>query len=196
MSRAGTSVDVNQSYRRKARKPTDLENDSKGYKALVFALLTEGVPPLLDVKDPGLYSSAFWGQGLEQLIGDNQLALLAADEKELLVLCLEESDAYGKINGHDPELNVAGIISIERVRHQHEEEIHVKDQEGRECEADVAHANNGVLAVIPDNATHGIEDKRVDHSKDDVADTEAIVVVMIAPVIAIRVRIYHPCGRG
>ncbi len=95
MSRAGTRLDVSWSSRCNTREPAYLENDPECYKALVFALLAEGVPPLLDAKDPGLCSSAFWGQGLKQLIGDNQLVLLAADEEELLVLCLEESDAYG-----------------------------------------------------------------------------------------------------
>ncbi len=53
-----------------------------------------------------------------------------------------------------------------------------------------------MLAVIPDDPTHGVEDKRVDHSEDDVADTEAIVVVIVAPIIAIRVGIHHPGGVG
>ena len=145
-----------------------LSDDAYRYKAFVFTLLAERVPPLLNLENPLLGSFARRAQRLEHLVGDEQLALLAADDKELLVLCLEEPDADGQVNRHDPELDIAGVMSVQRVGNKNQEEIDMEYQQRRDGKADIAHLDDRVPTIVPDDATHRVEDDRVEHGNDDI----------------------------
>ena len=84
-----------------------LKDHANGKEAFVLALLGPLGPPLSKLEAPSCKPRTRRRQRLECIFHVNQLALCAADQKKLLVLRLKESDSYGQVEGHDPELQLA-----------------------------------------------------------------------------------------
>ena len=112
----------------------------------------------------------------------------------MLVLCLKQSDTDGQVDGHDPELDVAGIVPVQTVGDKDHEEVNMKDQKRRDGDPNVAHLDDRVLTVGPNDGAHEEEYERVHSSESNVRETETIPVVVAAPVMAVWIGVDHVCG--
>ncbi len=96
-------------------------------------------------------------QGLDGMLGEQDL-LTPTDEEQLLILGLKETNADGQIDGHDPELGVAGEIAIQRIDDEHDDQVNMEDEDGSDGHWNLPHANDGVVALPPQDATQDQQD--------------------------------------
>ena len=82
-------------------------------------------------------------------------------------------------------------MSVERVGEKDQKEINVEYHYRGQSKADITHLDDGMLAVMPDDSTHGVEYERVNGPKDEIANTEAIIIVLLTEVMAVGVGIDH-----
>lgn len=109
-------------------------------------------------------------------MGGNQVGLLAADDDELLVLGLPETDTNGKIEIHGPEFDGARPGAVHGVDGEDHEAEDMDDQDGQQHQADLPHLDNGVMALEPKIGTGGIQEDGVDDCEGDVGDAIAVQV--------------------
>ncbi|KAL9097633.1 MAG: hypothetical protein Q9163_006339, partial [Psora crenata] len=135
----------------------------------------------------GAVRSLTW-KGLEGMVPVQELSLLLADNKQLLILGLEEANANGKVERHCPKLDSAGKIAVERVYHKDHEEIDVQDEDGHQSQIDLAHSDHWMASVTPYIGARHDEKDGIGGNEDDLSDGVAIVV-RFGPVMASRVEV-------
>ena len=59
----------------------------------------------------------------------------------------------------------------------------MKNEDGNQCKASLAHLNDGMATMHPDPNDGSVEDERVYSGKDDVANTIAIEIIR-PPIMA------------
>lgn len=72
----------------------------------------------------------------------------------------------------------------------------MEDENGHECETNLPHSNNRMLAPAPEEKTSCVEAYRVDNGEDDERDTPAVVVgrpQIVASGIEVRHLYGHLC---
>ena len=122
--------------------------------------------------------------------------MLSADNEELLVLGLEQTDTYRKINGHDPELHPTRKGAIERVHKEDEYQVHMEHKYGQECQRDLAHPDGWVIALEPEEGTGRIKKDGINQDEDYEGDAVAVEVLGRGPIMASWVKIakHIACG--
>ena len=88
--------------------------------------------------------------------------------------------------------NSHGIASVKNISQENHEEIDVQDEQRSDGEPHIAHLDDGVFAIGPDNGAHRIEDDRIHPCKYERGDAESIPVEFVAPVVAVGID--HGCG--
>lgn len=79
--------------------------------------------------------------------------LAAADEQELLVLSLKQAHAEGKIDGHDPELGIAGEMAVQWIDDEDEEQVDMQDENRCDGHWDLSHPDDRMVPLCPKDAT-------------------------------------------
>lgn len=65
------------------------------------------------------------------LVGD-EYSLLAADNQELLILSLKQSNANGQVQIHAPEFDLAGVRAVHGINDEDHEQVYVEGQKRHE----------------------------------------------------------------
>ena len=129
-------------------------NEDTDYDAsLIFALLIDASPPELQPKTPISWTTdsttSLRQERLVESIGRNQIGLSAADNEQLLILSLEQTDANWKVDIHNPEFHLTRKGTIKGVDdHDHEGE-NVQEYEGGKHKWDVPHLDDRMTTEDP-----------------------------------------------
>ena len=127
-----------------------LNNDANQYESLIFTLGANTLPPNLEAKSPILGTPnplSFWEYRLEKLFLCDQGSLSSADNEQLLVIGLIQADSDGQVQAHAPIFDLAGESTVHGVDDEDCECEDVHGEHGQEHEGDIAHPEDGMLAV-------------------------------------------------
>ncbi len=112
---------------------TYLDNDANEDEAFILALAADAAIPDLHAPEPVARSSHSTPSRGQQrpvrVIGMDQVRLLAADNNELLVLCLPKANTDGQVQVHGPVFHRARPGAIEGVDGEDHEAEDVNDQD-------------------------------------------------------------------
>lgn len=67
----------------------------------------------------------------------------------------------------------------------------MEHEQREDCEANLPHLDNRVIAVEPDDAACREEGQGVEDGEDNVANAIAVKVIIHGPVVAIGIKGYH-----
>ena len=158
----------------------NLNDDANQNESLIFALCADTLPPNLESKRPifGTTDAPSFGKDwLEQLIFGDQRSLPAAHNEQLLIVGLVQADADWQVEAHAPIFDLAGESAIHGVDDEDCKGEDVHGEEGEEHERDVAHSEDGMLAVCPGEEACRVEEEGVDGDEDDVGDAIAVEIL-------------------
>ena len=108
----------------------------------------------------------------------------------MLVVGLVQADADGQVQAHAPVLDLAREGTVHCVDDHDGKGEDMHGEQGQEHEGNVAHSENGMLAVHPGEEACGVEEERVYDDEDDVGDAIAVQILR-SEVESAWVEVHH-----
>ena len=108
------------------------------------------MPPNFEAKSPILgaaESLSLWKYRLEKFIFGDQGSLAATDNEQLLVVRLVQADADWQVQAHAPIFHLARESTVHCVNDHDGECEDMHREQGQEHEGNIAHSEDGMLAV-------------------------------------------------
>lgn len=106
-----------------------------------------------------------------------QVSLLAADDKQLLILRLPEPDPDWQIQVHGPEFDGTGPCAIHGVDGEDHEAEDMDEQDGQQHQANLPHFDHRMVTLHPEIDACSVQKDGIDNPEGDVGDAISVQVL-------------------